>query len=187
MSESKTLEQEVLEEEKKGSIFDTEHFNYVYEQLRTTGETSDYNEISSLLNEHFVGFIQKKHPEQEIPRDIVETAFYAATAIHLAYEVLKSGEAALETIKNDAYKRIIRKDNFIGFNVLFENGQRGGVIIPKEQYDYINEKGLDLISMLNKEVPEERKVKEYSLMEAEELSKMLEKSADKILKGEVNE
>ena len=94
---------------------------------------------------------------------------------------------ALETIKNDAYKRIIRKDNFIGFNVLFENGQRGGVIIPKEQYDYINEKGLDLISMLNKEVPEERKVKEYSLMEAEELSKMLEKSADKILKGEVNE
>ena len=41
--------------------------------------------------------------------------------------------------------------------------------------------------MLNKEVPEERKVKEYSLMEAEELSKMLEKSADKILKGEVNE
>ena len=100
---------------------------------------------------------------------------------------MKSGEAALETIKNDAYKRIIRKDNFIGFNVLFENGQRGGVIIPKEQYDYINEKGLDLISMLNKEVPEERKVKEYSLMEAEELSKMLEKSADKILKGEVNE
>ena len=93
MQETKTLEQEVLEEEKKGSIFDTEHFNYVYEQLRTTGETNDYNEISSLLNEHFVGFIQKKHPEQEIPRDIVETAFYAATSIHLAYEFLKSDEA----------------------------------------------------------------------------------------------
>lgn len=89
--------------------------------------------------------------------------------------------------KNDVYKRIIRKNNFIGFNVLFENGKRGGVIIPKESYDYINEEGLDLISMLNEEVPEERKVKEYSLMEAEELSRVLETSADKILKGEVNE
>ena len=61
------------------------------------------------------------------------------------------------------------------------------MIIPKESYDYINEEGLDLISMLNEEVPEERKVKEYSLMEAEELSRVLETSADKILKGEVNE
>ena len=45
-----TLEKEILEEEKKGSIFETQAFKFTFEGLINAGkETGDKEELSNLL------------------------------------------------------------------------------------------------------------------------------------------
>ena len=183
-----TLEKEILEEEKKGSIFETQAFKFTFEGLINAGkETGDKEELSNLLKTHLVKFVQERHPGQVIPEDIVETTFFAASAVTLAGEILRQQESVAEEITSKAIKRVIRKENMIGFNTTFDDDTEGGIIMPKEQYNRAVEEGLDIIEIVNRNNTCGKTIVSAVEMTEEELDNILELSADTLLKDGFDE
>ena len=143
---SETLEKEVLEEEKKASctIFETALFKHAFNSLANPdGELR--SEIKSVLLDGMKKFVKNKINIKEdcsnLYDEALEIAFFAGVAISLGTEVTKIMEKE-KNIKADAFKRIIRKDNCIGFTVTFKDEKTvGKVILAKEQYDRLIQQG----------------------------------------------
>lgn len=186
---SETLEKEVLEEEKKASctIFETALFKHVFNSLANPdGELR--SEIKSVLLDGMKEFVKNKINIKEdcsnLYDEALEIAFFAGVAISLGSEVTEKMD-----IKTDAFKRIIRKDNCIGFTVTFKGKKTvGKVILAKEQYDRLIQQGKTTNEIVKMGLNDDSKVIEkVELISAEELDKLLEISADRILKGEMDE
>lgn len=94
-----------------------------------------------------------------------------------------------KNVKADAFKRIIRKDNCIGFTVTFKGEKAvGKVILAKEQYDRLIQQGKTTNEIVKMGLNDDSKIIEkVELISAEELDKLLEILADRILKGEMGE
>lgn len=86
-------------------------------------------------------------------------------------------------------KRVIRKENLIGFNVVFEGEDKptAGAVLPKEQYDKLIMSGKTMLEIVKSTLPDDKKIKNIYPMSPAELDKVLELSADAMLKGEENE
>ena len=183
MLESVTLEQKILEDEKNGTIFETELFKHIYKEVREAGEEVDRKALSLALKEGLVKFIKELHPESPIEENVIESTFYAATAVCLGGEFLRSKGC----VKTEAIKRIIRKENMIGFKLDFADGTKGGAIMPKEQYESLIEQGMALPQIINTHTDYKKEISNINTMDDDELNKMLEISATKILEGGLNE
>ena len=190
---SETLEKEVLEEEKKASctIFETALFKHAFNSLANPdGELR--SEIKSVLLDGMKKFVKNKINIKEdcsnLYDEALEIAFFAGVAISLGTEVTKIMEKE-KNIKADAFKRIIRKDNCIEFTVTFKDEKTvGKVILAKEQYDRLIQQGKTTNEIVKMGLNDDSKVIEkVELISAEELDKLLEISADRILKGEMGE
>lgn len=190
---SETLEKEVLEEEKKASctIFETALFKHAFNSLANPdGELR--SEIKSVLLDGMKEFVKNKINIKEdcsnLYDEALEIAFFAGVAISLGSEVIKIMEKE-KNIKADAFKRIIRKDNCIGFTVTFKGKKNvGKVILAKEQYDRLIQQGKTTNEIVKMGLNDDSKIIEkVELMPAEELDTLLEFSADRILKGEMDE
>lgn len=190
---SETLEKEVLEEEKKASctIFETALFKHAFNSLANPdGELR--SEIKSVLLDGMKKFVKNKINIKEdcsnLYDEALEIAFFAGVAISLGTEVTKIMEKE-KNIKVDAFKRIIRKDNCIGFTVTFKDEKTvGKVILAKEQYDRLIQQGKTTNEIVKMGLNDDSKIIEkVELIPAEELDTLLEISADRILKGEMDE
>ena len=88
-------------------------------------------------------------------------------------------------ILTDIEKRIIRKENFIGFDIEFiDSNEKGKTILPKEQYDELILSGKTMDEIVKSILPEDKKIKSVCPMTTADLDKWLDISADQILKGE---
>ena len=189
---SETLEKEVLEEEKKASctIFETALFKHAFNSLANP-DGKLRSEIKSVLLDGMKKFVKNKINIKEdcsnLYDEALEIAFFAGVAISLGSEVTKIMEK--ENVKADAFKRIIRKDNCIGFTVTFKGEKTvGKVILAKEQYDRLIQQGKTTNEIVKMGLNDDSKIIEkVELISAEELDKLLEISADRILKGEMGE
>lgn len=190
---SETLEKEVLEEEKKASctIFETALFKHVFNSLANPdGELR--SEIKSVLLDGMKEFVKNKINIKEdcsnLYDEALEIAFFAGVAISLGSEVTKIMEKE-KNVKADAFKRIIRKDNCIGFTVTFKGEKTvGKVILAGEQYDKLIQQGKTTNEIVKMGLNDDSKIIEkVELIPAEELDTLLEISADRILKGEMDE
>lgn len=185
---SETLEKEVLEAEKKSknTIFETDLFQDVYKGVRESKEEIR-EEIREILIDGLKRFVEEQICNTEpINWEGVEIAFFAGIATVLGGDIVaKIKEEDVETVFADIEKRIIRKENFIGFDVEFVNSNdKGKVILPKEQYDDLVLSGKTMDEIVRSVLPEDKKVKSICPMTPADLDKCLDISADKILKGE---
>lgn len=186
---TETLEKEVLEEEKKAenSIFETELFKKVFNELNNP-ESECRQEIRKLIVGGVKEFVKKKITNTEpINEEAVELAFTAGVATVLGGDICSKRRR--ENMKAAAIKRVIRKQDLIGFHIDFEDSSEtaGGVILPKEQYEKLLSEGKTLIEIVTIVSPEKRKIKNVYPMSEEELNKILDISADKIIKHEFEE
>lgn len=184
---TETLEQEVLETETKAqtTFFETTLFRTAYDQLQEySTENESRIEIRKIMENGLHKFLEKQFPNTSIPYELVNAAYYAGLAVSLGSRT--AIELDYSELFAKAMKRIIRKENMLGFNIKFADGTSGGVIIQQEDLDKANKKGIDLKKLIEGST-NGREVIEYSEMSADELNEILDISADKILKGEFNE
>lgn len=184
---SETLEKEVLEAEKNGTVFETKMFDHIYSEVSAVKDEMR-QELQTVLLDGLRKFVEKKINNTEpINWEAVEIAFFAAVAISLGGDYCKKNreESMVATVK----KRVIRKENLIGFNVILEGEDKptAGTVIPKEQYDELILSGKTMLEIVKSALPDDQKIKDVYLMSPAELDKILELSADAMLKGEGEE
>lgn len=86
---SETLEKEVLEEEKNGTIFETKMFDHIYSEV-SAAKDELRQELQTALLDGLRKFVEKKIGNTEpINWEAVEIAFFAATAISLGGRLLQ--------------------------------------------------------------------------------------------------
>lgn len=133
---SETLEKEVLEAEKSGTIFETELFDHIYSDV-SAAKDELRQELQTVLLDGLRKFVEKKIRNTEpINWEAVEIAFFAATAISLGGDYCKKNRK--ESMVATAKKRVIRKENLIGFNAgsgykisfKLQSGTQEDVVLP---------------------------------------------------------
>ena len=185
---TETLEKEVLEEEKKSetTIFETELFKDVFRCISDVkGELR--TELKDILISGLQKFVNESICNTEsINWEAVEIAFYAGIATVLGGDVFSSiKKENKKKILTDIEKRIIRKENFIGFDIEFvDSNEKGKTILPKEQYDELILSGKTMDEIVKSILPEDKKIKSVCPITTADLDKWLDISADQILKGE---
>lgn len=187
---NETLEKEVLEEEKcsKNSFFETELFKKVFKDVKEV-ESELRQELKEVLLVGMKDFVKKEITNTEpINWEAVELAFFAGIATVLGGDI--AGDIRKqEKCKTNAIKRVIRKDNLIGFHINYEDtsDETGGVVMPKEQYDEMIAEGKTLTEIVLAVSPQNKKIKEVYQMSEAELNKILDISADKLINREFEE
>ena len=152
-----TLEKEILEEEKNSSktIFESELFENVYGGLIDVSKGELRNEVRNILLEGMKKFVEGKTCNTEpINWEAVEIAYFAGVATALGGDVSRiAREKSLEEARTEIMKRVIRKDNFIGFDIYFDgdNKPTGAAIFPKEQYEDLLKRGQTLEEIIKQE------------------------------------
>lgn len=185
---TETLEKEILEEEKnsKTTIFETELFKEVYKSIaEVKGEIR--TELKDVLISGLKKFVEENTCNTDsVNWESVEIAFYAGIATVLGGDVFSSiKKENKKKILTDIEKRIIRKENFIGFDIEFiDSNEKGKTILPKEQYDELILSGKTMDEIVKSILPEDKKIKSVCPMTTADLDKWLDISADQILKGE---
>lgn len=191
---TETLAKEVLEEEKNAtnSIFETELFEDVYQNL--TKEQGDIGEdIKGILHKGMKDFVKKQIESKAICNglydDSLEIAFWAGIAISMGGQIFSKQRDELEKSSNNIKKRVIRKENLIGFNITFENEKDivAKTILPKEQYEELIATGKTDKEIVSRSIKGNKIIKDVQPMTDEELSQWLDVAADKILKGELDD
>ena len=190
---TETLAKEVLEEEKNApnSIFETELFKDVYQKLTDPqGEIGE--EIKEILHSGLKDFVEKQIENKEtcntLYDDSLQIAFWAGIAIAMGGTIFSQKRENLEKESNNIKKRVIRRENLIGFNVTFENEEKvtAKAIFPKEQYEEMIADGKTVREIVSKSFKGDKIIKDIQLMTDEELRQWLDIAADEILKGESN-
>ena len=172
---SETLEKEVLEEEKNApnSIFETELFKDVYHKLTDPqGEIGE--EIKEILHNGLKDFVEKQIENKEtcntLYDDSLQIAFWAGIAIAIGGTIFSQKRENLEKESNNIKKRVIRRENLIGFNVTFENEEKvtAKAIFPKEQYEEMITDGKTVREIVSKSFKGDKIIKDIQLMTDEE-------------------
>lgn len=187
---NETLEKEVLKEEKSSSntIFETILFKEVFNDVKDVqGEIRQ--ELKGVLLDGMRKFVKEEITNTEpINWEAVELAFFAGIATVLGGDI--AGDIRKqEKCKTNAIKRVIRKDNLIGFYINYEDtsDETGGVVMPKEQYDEMIAEGKTLTEIVLAVSPQNKKIKEVYQMSEAELNKNLDILADKLINREFEE
>ena len=192
---SETLEKEILEEEKKASctLFETDLFKHVFNSLANP-DSELSSEIKSVLLDEMKEFVKKqiniKEDCSNLYNEALEIAFYVGFAITMSGDLLASFRKEKESSsKTSVLKRIIRKENCIGFTVTFKGEKNiGKIILAKEHYDSLIQEGRTTNEIVKMALNDDNKIIEkVELMPADELDKLLDLSADKILEEGLGE
>lgn len=178
------LEKETLEEEKQGTIFSTEMFNHIYNQL-IEAKSKLREELQNVLGNGVIEFVKSKIQNTEpLNEEAIRIAFNVGVATVLGGDMVAMMRKDREKLVAQAMKRVIGKENMIGFNFNFENGNKGACILPKEQYEELS-KTHSLEEIISR-TTDGKKFSNITPMSDEELDKALEMAADEIVKGENN-
>jgi hypothetical protein len=181
---NETIEKELLETERNAemSIFGTDLFKRIYSDLtKEQGVVRD--EIREIMLRGMKDFVKSQIKNTEpINDEAIEIAYMAGIVTVIGGDIAHDDKlATVERLRNKAIKRVIQKDNLSGYEVTYEDGSTGGIIIPKEAYELGKEKGLEMNEILAKASPEDKAIKTAKLMSESDLNKILDIAADKLI------
>jgi hypothetical protein len=181
---NETIEKQLLETEQNAemSIFGTDLFKRIYSDLtKEQGVVRD--EIREIMLRGMKDFVKSQIQNTEpINEEAIEIAYMAGIVTVIGGDIAHDDKlATVERLRNKAIKRVIQKDNLSGYEVTYEDGSTGGIIIPKEAYELGKEKGLEMNEILAKASPEDKAIKTAKLMSESDLNKILDIAADKLI------